>query len=139
MTLHEKESTGKASGTRPILLGAGTALVVCRPLLVSESAAAEGNGVPIVMLIALAVLWLLDVVGRPRWPVRLGWIDGCVLALIAWHTLSGVAAAQNLAARPAINVLWEWVGLGLLFFLARQFLCRSRRETRRWWAVLIGD
>ena len=134
MKSHEKNP----DRTRPFLLGAMAALLVCQPLFVSESAAVEGNGMPLVMLwIALAVLWLLDVVGRPRTALRFGWIDGCVLLLIGWHTAAGVLAARHLAARPAINVLWEWVGLGLLFFLARQFL-RGLRETRAVVAVLIA-
>ena len=38
---------------------------------------------------------------------------------------------------PALNMLWEWVGLGMLFFLARQ-LIRDAREVRAVVAAMIA-
>ena len=29
--------------------------------------------------------------------------------------------------RPALNMLWEWVGLGMVFFVARQLVCDGRK------------
>lgn len=115
-----------------------TALLVARPLFPSESAAAEGDGLPMVMLwIALAVAWLLGAIGRPRVALRFGWMERLVLALVAWHTVAGVWAAAHESPRPAINMLWEWIGLGLGFLLVRQLVV-GRREARAVMAVMLG-
>ena len=68
---------------RPWLLGGMTALLVARPLFPSESAATNGDGLPMVMLwIALGVFWLLGAVGRPKFSLRFGWTDAAVLLLV---------------------------------------------------------
>ena len=55
------------SRLRPWLLCGMTAVLVARPLFPSESAAANGDGLSVVMLwIALGVFWLLGIVGRPK-------------------------------------------------------------------------
>jgi len=127
---------------RPWLLGGACALFVARPLFPSEAAAYQGDGLPVVMLwivlwIVLAVLWLLGAIGRPQLRVRFGWTDAAVLVLIGWHTIAAVWAAMHLSPRPAVNMLWEWIGLGLAFFLARQLIV-GRREARAVVAVMIA-
>jgi hypothetical protein len=120
------------------LLGGLAALLVARPLFPSESAATYGDGLTMVMLwISLAVLWLLEMVGRPRFSLRFGWIDVAVLALIGWHSLAALAVTIVGSPRPAINMLWEWIALGLCFLLARQFLA-TPREARAVAAVMIA-
>ena len=136
---------GQESGTaalgdrlRPWLLGAMVALFVARPLFPGESAANEGDGLPVVMLwIALAVFWLLGAIGRREFRLRLGWTDAAVLALVAWHTIAAVWAAMHLSPRPAVNMLWEWIGLALAFLFARQLIV-SAREARAVVAVMIA-
>ncbi len=123
---------------RPWLLGGACALVVARPLFPSESAVLRGDGLPVVMLwIALAVFWLLGAIGHRGFRVRLGWIDVAVLLAVGLHTLSGVWAATHASPRPALNALWEWIGLGLSFLLVRQ-LVLGRREARAVVAVMAG-
>jgi len=123
---------------RPWLLAGFTALVVARPLFPSESAALYGDGMPMVMLwITLALFWLLGVIGRPKFSIRFGWIDAAVLLLIGWHTLAALWAVWHGSPRPAINMLWEWVGLGLCFLLARQFIVTAA-EVRAIVAVMIA-
>jgi O-antigen ligase len=127
-----------ADRLRPWLLGGAMALVVARPLYPSESAAFYGDGLPIVMLwIVLAVFWLLGAIGRPRFSLRFGWPDAALLFLLAWHTAAAVWAAQHGTPRPAINMLWEWIGLGLCFLLTRQLLATAR-EARAMVAVMVG-
>lgn len=105
---------------RPWLLGSAIALLVARPLLVSESS--EGDGLPIVMLwIALGAFWLLGEIGKPRFAIRFGWIDLAVLLSAAIYSLAAVVGAMQGSPRPAINALWEWLALSLAFFLLRQF------------------
>ena len=114
------------------------ALFVARPLFPSEAAAYQGDGLPVVMLwIVLAVLWLIGAVGRPRFRVVFGWTDAAVILLIAWHTIAAVWAATHLSPLPAVNMLWEWIALGLAFLLARQLIV-GRRESRAVVAVMIA-
>jgi hypothetical protein len=123
---------------RPWLLGAMTALLVARPLFPSESAAAHGDGMPMVMLwIALGVFWLLGAVGRPTFVLRFGCVDAAALALIAWNVVASLWAVWHGTPRPAVNMLWEWIGLGLCFFLARQFIV-TPRERRAVAAVMVA-
>jgi len=122
---------------RPWLLGMMIALFVVRPLYPSESAV-EGGALAVVMAwIALAAFWLLGAAGRRRFAVRFGWTDAAVAVLIGVHTLSGVWAATHVSPRPAINMLWEWIGLGLAFFMARQLVV-GEREARAVAAVMIA-
>ena len=95
-------------------LGGMTALLVARPLFPSESAASYGDGLTMVMLwIALAVFWLLGAIGRPRFALRFGWTDAAVLLLVGWHTVAALWAVGHGTPRPAVNMLWEWIGMGL--------------------------
>lgn len=127
-----------ADRLRPWLLGAAVVLLVARVLNPSETPAETGDGLPVVMLwIAVAVIWMLGAVGRRRFPVRLGWIDAAVFGLVGWHTLAAVVGASRGSPRPAINMLWEWIGLGLGYFLVRQFLA-TRREARAIVVVMIA-
>lgn len=123
---------------RPLLLALLTALLVARPLYPSESAAASGDGMPMVMLwIALVLFWLLGAIGEPVFRIRTGWADAAVAALVVWHTLAGLWAAGHAAPRPAINMTWEWIAFGLSFFMLRQLVVR-RSETRALVAVMIA-
>ena len=101
-----------------------TALLVARPLFPSESAATAGDGLPVVMLwLALAVIWLVGAIGRTRFTFRFGLVDAAVLVLVAWQCIAALHAVRFGSPRPAWNMLWEWVGLGMVFFLARQLIC----------------
>ncbi len=125
------------SGARAWLLAGLVALLVARPLFPTESAV-FGDGLPVVMLwIALAVCWLLGAIGRRQWEVRFGWVDAAVGALVLWHTVAGVAAVFRGSARPAVNITWEWIGMGLCFLLARQIIV-TRREARAVLAVMAA-
>ncbi len=138
-----KQRSKKAVSTpsdqlRPWLLGGMTALFVVRLLYPSESAAVEGDGLPVVMLwIALAVFWGLGLIGRAEFRLRFGWVDIAVLVLIALHTLAGIWATLYASPRPAVNMLWEWIGMGIAFFFARQLVVGSR-ETRAVVVVMIA-
>ena len=127
-----------ADRLRPWLLGAMAALLVARPMVPSESAATAGDGMPVVMLwIALAVFWLLGEIGRPRFKIRFGWTDAAVLLLLGLHSLAGIWAAGHASPRPALNMLWEWIALGLTFLLGRQLILHAR-EARAMVAVMIA-
>ena len=81
--------------SRGWLLAGMTALLVCRTMFPSESAAIEGDGLPVVMLwLALLVVWLLGAIGQVRTPLRLGCTAVAMLVLVGWHSAAGVWAAQ---------------------------------------------
>jgi len=134
----ENNGAGFSRGARPWLLAGATALLVARLLFPSESAASQGDGMPAVMLwIVLAVVWLLGEIGQPRFRLRFGWIDGAMLLVVAWHTIAALWAAAHLSPRPAVNMLWEWVGFAVGFFLIRQLIA-GPREARALVAVMCS-
>lgn len=122
---------------RPWLLGGMASLLVARPLFPSESAS-SGDGLTVVMLwLVLAVVWLLGAVGRPAFRIRFGATDGAVLAFFALYAVAAIWPSEERSARHALNVLWEWIGLGLCFFLARQ-LVTTPREVRAVIAMMLA-
>ncbi len=77
----------------------------------------SGHGLTwVLLLLATAVLAILGqlVAGRVR--LRWSWTDAAVYALFALVALS---ARQGAEARVAINLAWEWVGVGLAYALVR--------------------
>ncbi len=115
-----------------------TALWVARPLFPSESAATHGDGLTAVMLwIALLVFWFLGSIGRPKLAVRFGCTDAAVALLMLCFTAAALWAVGHGSPRPAVNVLWEWLGMGLSFFLARQLIA-TPREARAVAAVMVA-
>ena len=130
---------GAVDPLRLILLSALVAIYVARPLLVSESAAiVAGDGLPFVMLTwLLAIVWWATAAARPRFAARFGWAEGAWLALLGWQALGTLIVVRTGAARAALNVCWEWAGLGLGFVLLRQFIA-SDRELRALVVVMIA-
>lgn len=123
---------------RPWLLAAATALIVARMLWPSESAATAGDGLPVIMLwLAVWTAWMLAALGPPRFRLRFGPVDAAVAALVAWHTIAGVRAAATATPRPAVNMLWEWIGLGVAFVMLRN-LVTTGREARALAAALMA-
>ncbi len=124
--------------SRPWLLPAATALWVARPLYPSESAAVQGDGLPAVMFwLVLLVVWFSGAIRQPRFHMRCGWVDLVLLAAVVWHTVSAIWWAGHASPRPAINMLWEWLGFAASFFLIRQ-LAAGPRECRALMAVACG-
>jgi hypothetical protein len=69
---------------------------------------------------------MLGAIGRREVRIRFGLTDAAVLILIAMHTIASVIAATYLSPRPAVNMLWEWIAMGAMFFLARQLITTQR-------------
>lgn len=118
---------------RKLALGATAALVTARAYWPSEpdpkSGAGDGLAWVLCLIVAAGVgLAALLVSGRFRF--RGSWTDVGLLALVVM-----VASSANHAADrgPALNMAWEWVGLGIAYFLLRN-LPRSRDESQ----VLVG-
>jgi hypothetical protein len=122
---------------RPWLLLALVALVVARPLVPSEGVSWLGDGQPFNLLtILLAAAYCLLGVLEGGF-ARLNLLDAVVAVLIALCATSAFVGAQAGDPRLSLNMLWEWVALGLVYFLARQ-LVRGGSETRALVAAMIA-
>jgi hypothetical protein len=138
---------------RPWFLGAMTALLAARPLFPSERAADDGDGMPVVMCwLCLAAIWLLtgllstgpyDSGQNEKGPMRyvtlrrFTALDWAVLLFFTLHSIAAVVAVWRGSPRPALNMLWTWIALGLVFFLARQIV-RTQHEVRAVTAAMIA-
>jgi hypothetical protein len=135
------------------LLGAFVAVCVGRVLVPSEAVSWQGDGHPFtLLLLLLAGGYFVVVLRRGGWSRSWGLVDTAVVVLalvcITSATLGVIAtlfdAGNNpefetrvASPRPAINMAWEWTGLALVFFLARQLIANSL-ETRALVAVMIA-
>jgi O-Antigen ligase len=114
-----------------------TAVFVATPLIPSE-APASGAGVMLILLwLLLLVAWSVAMFIWPQAGLRWGWVDSIVTLFLVLHTASALVAASRGDARAAINLLWQWVGFGACFFLARQLLSQPR-EGRAICAVFVS-
>lgn len=149
-TISAKRAARAADGAatellRPCLLMALVALCVARPLLPSEGVSWLGDGQPFNMLaLVLTVAYLVSAVFSGGLAHRMTLVDWSVAALVL---ICGASALVSItpqyfrqatgSPRLAINMQWEWVGMGLIFFLTRQ-LVRTPRETRALVAVMVA-
>ncbi|MEX2091534.1 MAG: O-antigen ligase family protein [Pirellulales bacterium] len=120
------------------LLAAFISLVVARTFVPEDPGGKMGHGAPLdVLWIVLAAAWLLGEFRRGRLRLRFAWPDGLLLALVGWCAASAIMAMQSGSPRPAVNVLWDWVAMGLVFLLARQIL-ETERDVRALVVIMIG-
>lgn len=114
-----------------------TAVFVATPLIPSE-APASGSGVLLILLwLLLLVAWAVATFIWPQAGLRWGWVDSLVTLFLVLHTASALVAVSRGDARAAINLLWQGVGFGTCFFLARQLLTQPR-EGRAVCAVFVS-
>jgi hypothetical protein len=123
---------------RPWLLAALVAVCVARPLLPSEGASWLGDDLPFAMLLlTTAAGYLLWAAIRGGMARSLDIVDCLVAVLVATCAASALVGASEGTPRYSINMLWAWVGQGVVFFLTRQ-LVRSAREARAIVAVMFA-
>jgi O-Antigen ligase len=123
---------------RPWLLAGATALIVARPLVLSDGGPWIGDGEPFAALwIILAIMWTLGALGRPRLRLRFTWTDAAVAAFFAWWVLAASHGAESGAPRPSFNVLWDGMAALIAFLLLRQ-LAPVGREARAIVVVMIA-
>ncbi|REJ85606.1 MAG: O-antigen ligase domain-containing protein [Planctomycetota bacterium] len=101
----------------------GLALFAVRFFVPAESAAL-GDTLWIVVLWLLAgCFWSLLAYRNGERPLRLDRYDAAVWLLVAGHVISaGVVVATAGQQRAALNMLWEWIGVGLAVSLLRRWL-----------------
>ncbi len=133
---------------RPWLLAGLVAVCVARPLVPSEGVAWMGDGHGLTLVLLLLTAGYLGLAAYRRSLVRrLTLVDAGVAALVLACIGSSLLGLSRPAAmefenrvpapRLAVNMIWEWVGLGLVYFLARQ-LVAGRTEARAFVAVMIA-
>ena len=118
---------------RRLALGLTAALLTARAYWPSEPDFLNDAGTGLDWVFALLVVAGLAIAsslvgGTLR--VRFSWVDAAVAVLIV---LVASSASHALDRRPAINLAWEWVALGVAYFLVRN-LPRTRGES----TVLAG-
>ncbi len=113
-------------------------LLVAR-LLEAPEAAVLGKTLWITQLWFAAVLiWAWDAYRRRDFRLRWGVADLAVWVVVAGHGIStGKVLRVGGDQRAALNLFWEWVGLGFSFFLLRQVL-RTRRDSQRLLGVMLA-
>ena len=115
-----------------LLAGFAVAMFVAR-LLVPTEAAANGDLLWLTQCwLLLAVAWVVDAYRRGRLRFRCDRLDVAVGVLVAGHVVSAVVIIllNDGEKRAALNMLWEWVGLGVSFVILRQVL-QTRLDIRR--------
>jgi tetratricopeptide (TPR) repeat protein len=113
-------------------------LVVVRWLIPAESAS-SGDTLWLVQLdLAIVILWAWAGLRSARFVVRWSLFDSALWTLVAAHGLSAAAVfVTGGDRRAALNMAWEWVGLGITFFLVRQTI-QNALDARRLASILVA-
>jgi O-antigen ligase len=120
------------------LLAVAVALTVVAPLMPSEAVAGFGVNAPVTMSwLMLLIAWGALAIVQPSQPWKWERSDAWLLGLVAWHTLAGVVALYTGDPRPALNVIWLWIGYVAGYVLLRQML-RSEAQRRALVAVMLA-
>ena len=122
---------------RPIWLGCVTALLVATPLLPSEAAPSGGSVSLLMAWFALFAAFATTSAFQRNLRLRIGATDIAFVVFIALHTVSAILLADTGQPRQTLNMLWQWVGFGVAFFLIRQVV-RTAHESRALVAVMIA-
>ena len=122
---------------RRLALGSTAALLAARPFWPSEpdllhEADSSLYWVFSLMIVVGVALASALIGGRLR--VRLSWADAAVVSLVALVSLSARHAMDH---RPAINLAWDWVGLGIAYLLIR-CLPRTQGESKALAGILVA-
>jgi len=118
---------------RRLALGLFAALMTARAYWPSETDPTQASGSGLVWVLAMLIVMGLGIASSligGRFHFRWSWTDAAVVALMC---LVGLSSTRGLDRRLAINLAWEWAGLGFAYVLARN-LPRTRGES----TVLAG-
>jgi hypothetical protein len=113
---------------RRVALGLFAALVTARPYWPSEVDPDKVSGSGLVWTVAVILVAGLAIAATlcgGKFRYRLSWTD---LAVVTLMFLVGLSSVQGTERRLAINLAWEWAGLGFAFVLMR-YLPRTRGES----------
>ena len=125
----EALAAGLGEALRRVALGLTAALIVARAYWPGEGVRNEedsGAGLAWSLAVLLtAGLAALAALAGGRTRLRWSWADAAFYLLIL---LVGLSASRGAERRVAINLAWEWAGLGVAYFLVRN-LPRTRGES----------
>jgi hypothetical protein len=97
------------------------ALIAAAPLIPCESAATLGSHIVFAMLwLLVLVTWAFSEWLRPQATMRLGVTGIAVLMFVAVHAISALVMGAAGHARPALNMLWQYVAYAVAFLVIRQ-------------------
>jgi O-antigen ligase len=134
----DPEFAGALSETlRRVSLGLVTGLIAARAYFPSEVVSETDSGTGLVWVLSMLMAAGLAIVSfwiRGVNAIRWSWTDVAVVILVLLVAGSAATAPDR---RIAINLAWEWVGLGLCYLLLR-WLPRSRSETSALGGVLVA-
>ena len=121
-----------------LLEGVVAMLLVAR-LLEPPEGAVLGQTLWVTQLwFAGVILWGWDAFRRSDYRLRVGWIDAALWLVVAGHAISTAKVFFGGGdQRAALNLLWEWAGLGASFFLLRQ-VQRSREQAERLIRIMLA-
>ncbi len=122
---------------RRVALGLTVALIVARAFSTSEPDFEIGAGTGLYWVLAMIVVAGLAIFAGligGRFRFRWSWTDAAVIALMG---LVASSATHALDRRPAINLAWEWIALGLVYLILRH-LPRTRGESSALAAALVA-
>jgi O-antigen ligase len=112
---------------RSWLLAATAALLAARlNLPVEIHPLIDGEGMPQVMLWCLTAVAAAALAWQRGWRIAWTAADWAFAALLTWHTASAWWAVRSGAPRPALSAMWEWLGLGLTYYVLRVAAPRGR-------------
>lgn len=106
-------------------------LLVARWLVPCESASDGGTLWLTQLTLGAGVLWAWSCFRSGEFRVKFSAIDAAFAVVVLGHVVSALSVVTTAGdKRAAINMLWEWVSLGTLFFLLRQTMadCGSQRK-----------
>ena len=99
-------------------------LVVIRALFPSEDAPSGSGVLGVLLILSAAVLTGVHLAGGHPIRYRFCWVDAGVTLLVAAVLASVPAAAQRHAA---VSLAWEWLGVGVLYWLVRIWMSTADR------------
>jgi tetratricopeptide (TPR) repeat protein len=131
----ESTATDPLAGLLRILV---IGLILVRWLIPTESAGA-GDTLWLVQLgCAAVIVWAWSGLRSRTYTVRWSLFDWALWTLVAAHALSAaVVCVTGGDRRIAINMVWEWIGLGTTFFLLRQTI-RTALDARRLATIVVA-
>ena len=108
-----------------------TALLFSRFFLTAENADEGGTLGLVFLLVVATVAWFGNRILSGDCRLRLGWIDAAVYMLVAGHVISaGIVLGTSGQKQHALNMLIEWAGIGLAFFMLRQTVVSTMDRIR---------
>ena len=126
-----------------LLLAPAAALLVAMPLVPGELVVLFGDGLLITvgwfLIAGLQFLHLacrVKTQGTDRPSFRLGIVDLLLVAFLMWHSVAALRAVFVESPRPAISMLFYWLGFGAMYLSLRAMLTTSLRR-RAFLAVMV--